>query len=83
VDCDLTSEKLFLEIKNLVLSQKLFPVEGYEFPQETVADFWKEIFDEKGIRVFGSDEVPGDVKVIQVDFILPDEPPGWLVQLGE
>jgi len=79
----LTSEKLLLEIKNLVISQKLFPVEGYEFPQETVAEFWKEIFGEKGIKVFGSEEVPGDVKVMQVDFVLPDEPPGWLVQVED
>ena len=83
MDCDLTSEKLLLEIKNLVISQKLFPVEGYEFPQETVAEFWKEIFSEKGIKVFGSEEVPGDVKVMQVDFVLPDEPPVWLVQVED
>lgn len=72
------SVQLLTDIKNLVLSHKLFPVEGYEFPQERVAEFWKAVFEGRGIRVFGAEEVPPDVKVIQTDFTLPDEPPRWL-----
>ena len=83
VELEFSSERLLLEIKNLVLSQRLIPVEGYEFPQEKVADFWKDVFCEKGIKVFGSEEVPGDVKVMQVDFVLPDEPPEWLIGVEE
>jgi hypothetical protein len=74
------SERLWADIKSLVLNNKLFPVEGYEFPQERVAEFWKEVFEEKGISVYGVDEAPVGVNVIQTDFILPDEPPGWLIE---
>jgi hypothetical protein len=70
--------RLWTDIKNLVLTHKIFPVEGYEFPQEEVAEFWKSVFEEKGIRVFGTDENPDDVKMIQVDFTLPHDPPEWL-----
>ena len=70
--------RLWAEIKNLVLAHKLFPVEGYEFPQEEVAGFWKEVFEEKGLTVFGSEEVPSGISILQADFELPDEPPKWL-----
>ena len=73
-----TEGRLWADIKNLVLAHKLFPAEGYEFPQEQVAGFWKEVFRDRGITVFGSTEVPSGVKVIQTDFELPDEPPKWL-----
>jgi hypothetical protein len=74
-----TSEELWKEIKNLVLAHRLFPVEGYEFPQRIVADFWKDVFADQGLIVFGADEVPDGVKVMQTDFYLPDEIPSWLV----
>jgi len=74
------SDRLFADVKNLVLSHKLFPVEAYEFPQESVAEFWKSAFEERGMRVFGTAEVPADMKVIQTTFILPDEPPEWLTE---
>jgi len=74
---------LWTEIKNLVLTNKLFPVEGYMFPQQEVAGFWKEVFSEKGITVFGSEEVPSGLKVIQAEFELPDEPPDWLFPAEE
>jgi hypothetical protein len=61
----------------------IHPVEGYEFPQEEVAQFWKDVFEEKGIQVFGTGEVPVGVNVIQTDFTLPDEPPEWLIQEEE
>ena len=75
-----TSLRLFRDIKNLILSNRLLPVEGYEFPQGTVAGFWKEVFEAKGIKVFGTSEVPEGISTIQVDFNLPEEPPDWLVE---
>jgi hypothetical protein len=74
------SLELYREVKNLVISNRVLPVEGYEFPQAEVAEFWKEVFIARGIRVYGYQEVPADVKVIQADFILPDDPPSWLVE---
>jgi hypothetical protein len=76
----LASDELYDTIKNLVLSHRLLPAEGYEFPQSLVADFWKDVFAERGIRVFGLKEVPEHVRVIRTDFALPDEPPGWLLE---
>ena len=75
-----TSLELYGEIKNLILSNRVLPVEGYEFPQEKVAGFWKDIFMAQGIKVFGYEEVPSDVKVKQAGFDLPDEPPEWLIE---
>ncbi len=76
---DSASERLRNEVRNLMLAHRLFPVEAYEFPQARVADFWKEVFSEKGILVFGSEEIPQGVRVIQMEFTLPDDPPFWLV----
>ncbi|MCX6646393.1 MAG: hypothetical protein NTY09_08555 [bacterium] len=73
------SVELYREIKNLILADRILPVEGYEFPQEKVAGFWKDIFEAKGIRIFGYGEVPADVKIKQADFELPDDPPSWLI----
>jgi hypothetical protein len=73
------SADLLIDIKNLIISHKTFPVEGYEFPQEKVADFWKSVFAERGIRVFGLDEAPAGVHVMQTGFTLPDTPPDWLI----
>ena len=75
-----TSVELYREIKNLILANRVLPVEGYEFPQETVAGFWKDIFEAQGLRVFGFEEVPHDCKVKQADFQLPDDPPSWLIE---
>ena len=77
------SGRLWADVKSLVISDKLHPVEGYEFPQETVAQFWKDVFEEKGINVFGMREVPSGVSVLQTDFQLPDDPPDWLFQTEE
>jgi len=74
------SERLWADIKSLVINNKLYPVEGYEFPQEKVAEFWKDVFEDKGINVFGADEVPVGTKVLQTDFMLPDDPPSWLYE---
>lgn len=79
VDDGRGSTDLLVDIKNLVISHKLFPVEGYEFPQEKVADFWKSVFAERGIRVFGSNEAPEGVHVMQTTFTLPETPPEWLI----
>jgi len=76
--CD---DPLLIAITNLIISHKLFPVEGYEFPQDKVADFWKEAFLEKGIRVFGRAEAPEGVPSIRTDFELPDSPPEWMLEL--
>ena len=78
MDKDGLSERLMTDIKNLVLTHKLHPVDGYEFPQERVAEFWKDVFEDRGIRVYGAQEVPTEVMVIQTDFTLPEEPPHWL-----
>ena len=73
------SVELYREIKNLILADRILPVEGYEFPQEKVAGFWKDIFEAQGIRIFGFGEVPAGVKIKQADFELPDDPPSWLI----
>ena len=78
MDKDSLSERLLTDIKNLVLTHKLHPVDGYEFPQERVAEFWKDVFKDRGISVYGALEVPTEVMVIQTDFTLPEEPPHWL-----
>ncbi len=80
VKTSLASGKLQGAIKNLVLEHRLFPAEGYEFPQDQVAEFWKDLFSEKGIQVFGLKEVPESVSVLSVDFKLPDQPPDWLIE---
>ncbi len=80
---DSVTVQLWSDIKNLVLAHKLYPVEGYEFPQDSVADFWKSLFIEKGLTVFGAQEIPENVKVLQTDFVLPDEPPEWLYEREE
>jgi hypothetical protein len=77
---DNASEFLRDAITNMLLSHKLFPVEAYEFPQEEVAEFWKEVFADRGIKVFGKDEIPVGLHKIQTDFELPDDPPGWLIE---
>jgi hypothetical protein len=74
------SEFLRDAVTNILLSHRLFPVEAYEFPQEEVAEFWKEVFADRGIKVFGKDEVPADMHKIQMDFALPDHPPAWLIE---
>jgi hypothetical protein len=74
------SEFLRNAITNMVLSHRLLPVEGYEFPQEEVAEFWKDVFAERGINVFGACDAPSGVHRMQMDFELPDEPPDWLVE---
>ncbi len=76
---DIVSGRLLIDIKNLVIAHKIFPVEAYVFPQKTVAGFWKQVFEEKEILVFGSEEVPEDVNVLQTEFVLPDKPPSWLL----
>ena len=75
---DRASEFLRDAIVNLLISHRLFPVEGYEFPQEQVAEFWKAAFAERGIQVFGEEEVPSGVHRLQVSFTLPDDPPNWM-----
>ncbi|MFH1675475.1 MAG: hypothetical protein ABIC40_00520 [bacterium] len=77
-EIDNTSRELWDAVRNLVISHRLFPVEGYEFPQEEVAEFWKDIFSRKGLNVFGFDESPDGVHSLRTDFTLPDEPPSWL-----
>jgi len=79
VDVDNASILLWTDIKNLVISHHLYPVDAYEFPQEKVAEFWKSVFLEKGIKVYGSEEIPDGVNVLQASFNLPDDPPEWLV----
>ncbi|HDS29445.1 MAG TPA: hypothetical protein ENN67_00225 [Firmicutes bacterium] len=74
------SRDLYDAIKNLVLSHRLLPAEGYEFPQKHVAQFWKDVFAERGLMIFGHDEVPENVRAIRTDFILPDQPPEWLFE---
>lgn len=73
-----TTSELFREIKNLLLSNNILPVEGYEFPQEKVAGFWKDVFEARGIVIFGSGEIPDGVNYKQAEFQLPDDPPPWL-----
>jgi hypothetical protein len=72
------SEFLRDAITNMLLSHRLFPVEAYEFPQEEVAEFWKEAFAERGIKVFGACEARGDLHKIAMSFTLPDDPPSWM-----
>ena len=80
VNQDCASAFLRDAITNLLLSHRIFPAEGYEFPQEEVAEFWKDAFAERGLKVFGKDETPSGVNRIQTDFVLPDDPPDWLIE---
>jgi len=80
VDQECVSAFLRDAITNLLLAHRIFPAEGYEFPQDEVAEFWKDVFAERGLKVFGKDEAPPGVNRIQTDFILPDDPPDWLLE---
>ena len=80
MDRDSASDFLRDAITNMVLSHRLLPVEGYEFPQEEVAEFWKEVFAERGITVFGFTEAPSGVHRMQMCFELPEDPPDWLIE---
>ncbi len=80
MDRDSASDFLRDAITNMVLSHRLLPVEGYEFPQEEVAEFWKEVFAERGMKVFGFTEAPGGVHRMQMSFELPEDPPDWLIE---
>lgn len=71
----LSEEELKEAIDTLLKASLQMGIVDHVFPQSIVSEDWKKFFEEKGLMVFGQDEIPPGHQPARVSFLLPEEIP--------